>query len=596
MDLPESRVFFGKPYVSGVASAKLLAANLELSFWDGVDPKTGEIIDRFHPLSGRYLKDTILAIPGGRGSCGGSVVMMELILNGLGPKALVFARCEEIITLGVIVADELFGQRVPVVTLSSEDFRQVLRWDRDMVHISRSQVSNAPIKGFTNSATNFVDSGMTDEHIQLSSFDQAILDGVNGEASRVSMKIIVRMAHIMGAQELMDVSQAHVDGAWYGPGSLAFGEKLRDWGGIFKVPTTINSLNVDQKRWRALGVDAEVGMSCDRLTKAFLDMKGKASFTCAPYLLETAPKLGEAVAWGESNAVIYANSVLGARTLKNPNMLECLIALTGRAPKSGVYLDDGRLATVCIQVPLIKDNDDSFWPILGYCIGAVAANRIPAITGVADLKPTKDDFKAFSAAFATSSSAPMFHMIGLTQEAPTLESIQSKDVALEGIELSMDSLMSCWNEFNHGTSARQVDIISLGNPHFSFQEIKRLVFLCRGRTKHKDVRIVVTCGRAQYGLAAQAGHVEEAESFGVQFLTDTCWCSIEEPIIPQHARVIMTNSGKYVHYGPGLTGRNFCFGSLEMCVKAACSGWTTGKPPVWLQAAEINRTWYEVVE
>ncbi|KAM0490329.1 hypothetical protein ACHAP8_011661 [Fusarium lateritium] len=390
MAVPDSCIFRGTPYVTGVASAKLLAADLELSFWGGVDPRTGEVIDRFHPLSGRLLKDTILAIPGGRGSCGGSVIMMELILNGLGPKALVFERREEIITLGVMVAEELFEKTAAVVTLNPADFRQVLSWDGKTVHIQGEQVSDAPLNGSTTNEAVEPAIDIETFGIQLSDADRAMLDGANGEAARVSLKIIIRMAHMMGAPELMNVSQAHADAAWYGPGSVAFGQRLRAWGGQFRLPTTINSLNVDQKRWQALGVNAEFGSACDELAKAFIDMGGKISFTCAPYLLETAPKLGDSIAWGESNAVIYANSVLGARTLKNPNLFEALIALTGRAPKAGAYVDENRLASVWLRVKPPKGIDDSFWPILGYALGAIATTRIPVITGLEHLKPNKE--------------------------------------------------------------------------------------------------------------------------------------------------------------------------------------------------------------
>ncbi|KAJ4201675.1 hypothetical protein NW767_006763 [Fusarium falciforme] len=579
-----STILRGAPYVDGTASGKLLAANLELSFWGGVNPKTGEVIDRFHPLSGHLLKDTILAIPGGRGSCGGSVIMMELILNGLGPKALVFQRREEIITLGVIVAEELFGKTAPVVTLKPHDFQQFLGWDGEMVHIKGGQVSNGPLEGSDNHK-HTLGFDIQSLGLQLSAFDRAILKGEHGEATMVSMKILVRMADMMGAPEMMDVSQAHVDGAWYGPGSVAFGQRLRDWGGKFRVPSTLNSLTIDHRRWKALGIDAELGSTCQELTQAFLDMGAKVSFTCAPYLLESAPKQGDAIAWGESNAVIYANSVLGARTLKNPNMLEALIALTGRAPKAGVYLDENRQASVWINVQPVDDADSSFWPILGYTIGARASSRIPVITGLEDMKPSTDDFKAFSAAFATSSSAAMFHMVNQTPEAPTFESVCPDGVPRERIDLDWKDLDSCWEEFNNGSKPREVDLISFGNPHFSFQEIKQLAHLCRGRKKHDDVAVIVTCGRAQHGLATQAGYVGELEDFGVQFLTDTCWCSIEEPVIPKPVKVIMTNSGKYIHYGPGLTGRRFCFGSLEMCAEAAVSGWSTGDPPAWLQKA-----------
>ncbi|RJE18755.1 hypothetical protein PHISCL_08906 [Aspergillus sclerotialis] len=169
MALSEQRILCGIPYVTGAASAMLLAADLELSFWGGVDPKTGEVIDRFHPLSGRFLRDTILAIPGGRGSCGGSVIMMELILNGLGPKALIFERREEFITLGVIVAEELFDKTAAVVTLNPKDFCEILGWDGKTIHIRGELVSDAPFK------TPYAANGAAKRAVGLNDFDIQLL-------------------------------------------------------------------------------------------------------------------------------------------------------------------------------------------------------------------------------------------------------------------------------------------------------------------------------------------------------------------------------------------------------------------------------------
>ncbi|KAJ6073079.1 hypothetical protein N7467_011164 [Penicillium canescens] len=135
---------------------------------------------------------------------------------------------------------------------------------------------------------------------------------------------------------------------------------------------------------------------------------------------------------------------------------------------------------------------------------------------------------------------------------------------------------------------REIDLISLGNRHFSFREIKQVAELCQGRTKKEDVAVIVTCGRAQYGLASQAGYVEELEKFGAQFLQDTCWCAIEEPVITKNTQTIMTNSGKYIHYGPGLTGMQFAFGSLEMCINAVCTRDITRDPPAWLLEARSS--------
>lgn len=185
----------------------------------------------------------------------------------------------------------MFNKTAAVITLNPEDFRQVLAWDGKTVHIQSELVSDAPLRANTSNLAAKPAVDLNNLDIQLTDSDRATLDGANGEAARISLKIIIRMADMMGARELMDVSQAHTDGAWYGPGSVAFGQRLRDWGGKFQVPTTINSLNVDQKRWRTLGVNAEIGSTCSELARAFVDMGGKISFTCAPYLLDTAPKL-----------------------------------------------------------------------------------------------------------------------------------------------------------------------------------------------------------------------------------------------------------------------------------------------------------------
>src|SRR6201993_3704747 len=128
-ELPGERVFVGTAYVRGKAAGRVVASNLELSFWGGVDPQTGEVIDRHHPLSGQRLEDRILAIPGGRGSCSGSGVMLELLLNGKAPKAILFEREEDILTLGVVVAEELFGKSIPILTLTPENFKAAVGAD-----------------------------------------------------------------------------------------------------------------------------------------------------------------------------------------------------------------------------------------------------------------------------------------------------------------------------------------------------------------------------------------------------------------------------------------------------------------------------------
>lgn len=582
-------VFQGEAFVKGTASGKLIASDLELSFWGGVNPDTGEIIDRHHKLSGQRLQNTIFAIPSGRGSCSGSGVMLELLLNEKGPKAILFERREEILTLGVMIAEEIFGKSIPVVVLQKEDFRKILRLDGQCVYIVDERVSNSELIGQPDTKPPYLSvGGLTSSAngVQLSQSDRAFLDGVCGEAARVSMRIILRMAELLGAQELMDISQVHVDGCVYtGPGSLLFAERLRDWGGKVHVPTSLNSISVDQKRWRAQGIDPALGEAAAKLADAYIDMGAQPTFTCAPYQLANAPKFGQQIAWAESNAVVYANSVLGARTMKYPDFLDISIALTGRAPKAGPHLDVNRQASLVINVCAIreiKDIDDVFYPLLGYHVGTLASSEIPVIVGIEPLRPSRDDLKAFGAAFATTSSAPMFHITGVTPEAPVLDAVIGSGPHIRSVDIDPQALNWCWDKLNSASKHHPVDLVSLGNPHFSFAEIRKLAEFCRGRCKKDNVSVVVTCGRTSYGLACQAGLVKELERFGVDFITDTCWCMITKPTIPLSQSAIMTNSGKYAYYGPGLTGKSFHFGSLASCVEVACQGGLLGSRPVWL--------------
>lgn len=557
--------------VPGSASGPLLYSGLELSFWGGVNSESGEIIDRHHPLNGEHLKDTIFAIPGGRGSCSGSGVILELLLNGKGPQGLVFSQPETILTLGVIVAKEVFGKSIPVIQVSADDFTRISTAKN--ICIDGSQVVWGDVG---ESAGETLDESLSHSTavLQLSELDEAMLSGERGEACAAAMRIVLEMSRLLGTEKLVDVKQVHIDGCVYtGPGSLAFAERLRDSGGRFILPTTLNSISVDQKRWRAQGIDVSFGTAAEQLATAFTDMGAAPTFTCAPYLLESVPKRGDQIAWAESNAVVYANSVLGARTMKYPDFLDIAIALTGRAPYGGLHLPENRVATLVIDASLLSTlaiPDDLLYAAMGYCIGRVSGSRIPAITGLQSRLPSTDDFKGFGAAFATVSSSPMFHMVGITPEATTLEDVTGADRETERVQLSPDDLNTSIKALNTAGEDKTVGLISLGNPHFSLREMRRLANICRGQQKRPSVAFIICCGRATYGLATQAGLIAELEQFGAQLIEDTCWCMIGDPIIPKNIDVIMTNSAKYAHYGPGLTGKSFRFGSLETCVAAAC--------------------------
>ena len=565
--------------IGGNASGELLVSETGLSFWGGVNPATGRIIDQHHPLHNQNLNGKILALPSGRGSCSGSGVMLELLLNKVAPAALILFETEDILTLGVMVSEVLFERSIPVCRITAEDFNQLK--SGGIAEISDGMIrtlvalSENPQRDFTNTKN------ISESTVTLSETDQDLLNGNHGKAVQLAMQIVVRMANLQGAKELVDVAQAHIDACVYnGPSSLLFAQQLQSLGGKVRIPTTLNSLSVDKRCWKKQGVSDEFGTSASQLGDAYTAMGAEPSYTCAPYLLDSAPKFGQQIGWAESNAVTYANSVIGARTQKYPDFLDACIALTGRAPATGTHLDDGRIPSLKVSVVNVDKNrvDDAFWPLLGYHIGMISQNTIPIIYGLEDFSPTPDNHKAFSAAFATTSSVPMYHIAGITPEADT--AARAMPSSIKSVEVDIPGLLESWRELNT-TNSDRVDVVCLGNPHFSATECTTLATLCKGRSKHSAVTVIVTLSRDVYKTAIDSGAVESLKSFGVQFINDTCWCMIEEPIIPVESAVLMTNSGKYAHYGPGLVNRLMHFGSLSQCVDAACSGKHVQVPPDW---------------
>lgn len=580
--------------IAGDASGELLVSEVGLSFWGGVDPLSGCVIDQHHPLSGHSLLQKILVIPSGRGSCSGSGVMLELLHNDVAPAALVFTEAEDILTLGVLAGQVLFDRFIPVYRIGRAAAAQLQSGMTATIHNNKL---GGPGVRTVRIPTDAPDTATPRSPLTLSASDRHLLNGGEGKAAQLALQIVVKMAELHGASSLIDVTQAHIDACVYnGPSSLMFAERLASLGGKVRVPTTLNALSVDKRRWCKQGIDRKFGEPASALGDAYVTMGAQPTFTCAPYLLDSAPSKGEQIVWAESNAVAYANSVLGARTQKYPDFLDICIALTGRAPMTGTHLDSGRRPTVRVHVSIGNSSlgkginptvlDDSFWPLLGYHIGAISCNDIPLITGLEALLPTSDDHKAFSAAFATTSSVPMFHIAGHTPEADNPDNIAAVST-LEPIMVAVDTLIDSWHELNGATSA-QVDMVCFGNPHFSLTECKKLAELCSegpGRNRRAQVPVSVTLGRDIHTQAAAAGYTDVLDQFGVQFINDTCWCMIEEPIIPADATVLMTNSGKYAHYGPGLVERAFHFGSMAECVEAACSGTRQLELPGWLQVS-----------
>lgn len=552
--------------LSGSADGPIIDTEEALSFWGGVDPATGRVIDVHHPLHGLCLTDGILMMPSSRGSCTGSGVLLDMALTGRAPAALVFSEAEDVLTLGALIAAEMFGKSLPVLRLSRDAFKA-------LAQAKTARISDTAIEadGLT---IPVAPPAMT--ALDLTDDDRAMLDGRDGIAVQQAMRIIAAMAAQQGAEKLIDVVQGHIDGCIYAsPANLTFAEKMADMGAKVRVPTTMNAISVDRANWQAQGVPESFGDPAARLADAYVRMGCRPTFTCSPYLLDSAPKSGEAIAWAESNAVIFANTVLGARTAKHPDFLDLCIALTGRAPLSGVYLDAPRKATRVIDVELPEDIDDAFWPLIGYLAGKAAPDRIPLLRGLASAKPSRDDLKALCAAFGTTSASPMLHVEGVTPEA---EGAAAKDA--DHTTITRADMAAAWSLLNDGPA--EVELVAIGSPHASLEECRTLATAFDGRKRDSNVAVIVTAGRDAIAAARDEGLLARLEESGIQVLPDLCWCSISEPVFPTKTRALMTNSGKYAHYGPGLSGRAVRFSNLADCVEAALTGRVSVRLPAWL--------------
>lgn len=552
--------------IPATVEADIVACREGLSFWGGVDPETGRVIDAHHELNGICLAGKIVLMPTSRGSCSGSGVLLQLALNGQAPKALIFRENEEVLTLGAVIASHMFDKAIGVARISAADY--------DALSLkSRARFDGGGIC----SEELEIDLHTTPpDALRLTANDRAVLEGCEGEAASLAMRVICAMAAAQGATRLVNICRGHIDGCIYAhDANLIFAETMAQMGAQVKIPTTINAISVDEENWPKHNLPLDFGEAATRLAGSYVQMGARPTFTCAPYLSDDVPRFGEEIAWSESNAVIFANSVLGARTAKHPDYLDLFIAVTGRAPETGVYLTQNRRPGVIIDVDVPAGFDDSFWPLVGWIAGHLASDRVPLLTGLEPAAPSRDDLRAVCAAFGTTSAAPLLHVSGVTPESD-LAPLEDAD----RVSITRASLFDAWRTLNTGSA--QIDLIALGSPHFSLEETRLFADLLGEMQINTKVSVMITLGRDVYAKANSEGLVDRLQALGVQIHKDLCWCSMIEPLFPVSARTVMTNSGKYAHYAPGLSGREVRFGSLADCAAAAKSAIAPMKVPSWL--------------
>ena len=413
----------------------------------------------------------------------------------------------------------------------------------------------------------------------LTTEEQAIARGEQGEGAAMAMRIVAEAARLMGATRLIPIASAHIDGALYhGDSGTLFAEKLVEGGGKVAVRSTLNVGALDLFGCSRQKLPPHERDMAKRMMRAYEAMGCEPSWTCAPYQAGHRPATGTDVAWGESNAVVFCNSVLGARTNRYGDFLDIACAIAGRAPDYGLHRQENRRATLLIDLsdvsPALKQAE-AFYPVLGTWLGLNAGTAIAVIDGLQGF-PHEDKLKALGAASASAGGVGLFHVAGVTPEAPDAATALGGVAPQRVLKPSASDLAKAHDRLST-IKAETIDAVAIGSPHLSLDEANALATLLAGRTV--KVPFYACTGRHVIRALDESGLRQQLETQGITFVADTC--VVVTPMLPEGGGVLMTNSGKFAHYAPGNTGYAVAYGALKDCVESAVSGRLTRDESFW---------------
>jgi predicted aconitase len=393
------------------------------------------------------------------------------------------------------------------------------------------------------------------------------------------MRLVVRAAEALGAERLIPITGAHVDSCLYhGEATIDFVERLIGGEARVSVPTTLNVGGLDllhPELWHGDPGGAERGRL---LMEHYRSLGCQPTYTCAPYQLAAArPSLGEQVAWAESNAIVFCNSVLGARTERYGDFTDIACAITGRVPDAGLHQTDVRRAVLVLRLgpdlPEALVEDDSFYPVLGIVLGRRAGSRVAVIDGLPS-GLSEERLKAIGASAASSGAVAMFHAVGSTPEAPTLDAALQGGEPDEVVQVDLRELRAARDELTTADggapTGTPIGTVSLGTPHASLAELRAVERELAGGSPAPGVELLVSTARTLLEEAEEEGLVARLRSLGVELLVDTC--SYIAPVLRPSPLPAMTDSGKWAFYAPGNIGVEVVFGSLRECIRSAVEG------------------------
>lgn len=408
--------------------------------------------------------------------------------------------------------------------------------------------------------------------LTLTAQEQEIAAGRDGPGAAMAMRIVADSARLLGAPRLIPIVSAHIDGALYhGDSGTLFAEKLVEGGAKVVVRATLNVGALDLTGCSRVRLAEPARSMARRMMEAYRTLGCEPSWTCAPYQAGHRPARGSDVAWGESNAVVFCNSVLGARTNRYGDFLDIACAISGRAPDHGLHRPENRRATLVFDVGALPAGflrSEIAWPVLGSLYGRETGSAIGVVTGIGH-DPGEDALKAFGAAAASSGAVGLFHVAGVTPEAPDAATALGDLPPETTITVTPAMVLDAQARLSTAGRPDNIDAVAIGSPHLSMAEFDRLAALIAGR--RLAVPIYACTGRHVVAELDADGRRQHLEAAGVTVVADTC--IVVTPILADRpGGVLMTNSGKFAHYAPGNTGYDVLYGSLADCVESAVSG------------------------
>jgi predicted aconitase len=409
--------------------------------------------------------------------------------------------------------------------------------------------------------------------LELESVDRSLLNGEFGAGAAHAMALLVQYGEAMRADRFISIVSAHIDGCLYhGPSSIDFAKRFADLGARVLVPTTLNVAAIDTLHSDWYGAAAALVAPQIRLNTLHVELGCTPTLTCAPYQRIPRPRLGEHVAWAESNAIVFVNSVLGARTDRYGDFTDLCAALTGRVPLAGLHRDENRLAKILFEViPLDRAGlpRDLYFAAIGYVLGRLAAGRVALLEGLPS-DTNEDELKSIGSAGASSGALAMFHVLGITPEAPTIDQAFGGASVCRGAAIGQRELNDAVAALCPLSVGEPVAAMCLGTPHFSRDEFTRLATAVSGRRAAPGVEIYISTSRAIAASVSASAEYPALSAFGVKIVVDTC--TYVTPGLRMRDGAIVTNSAKYAHYGPSSLRRRVGLMTLERCVRSAEKG------------------------